>query len=55
MGVPVLFRLLIYSNEVCNTVNALQIIHEQNSIFKDTTLGPMIPKEMKYNLHYDEV
>ena len=25
---------------------------EQNSIFKYTTMGPMIPKEMKYNLHY---
>ena len=25
------------------------------TIFKDTTMGPMIPKEMKYNLHYGEV
>ena len=29
--------------------------HEQNSIIKYTTMGPMITKEMKYNLHYDEV
>ena len=28
---------------------------EQNSIFKDTSMGPMIPKEIKYNLHYGEV
>ena len=24
---------------------------EQNSIYKDTTLNPMIPNEMKHNLH----
>ena len=28
---------------------------EQNSIFQDSTMGPVIPKEMKYNLHYDKV
>ena len=28
---------------------------EQNSIFKYTTMGPMIQKEMKYNLHYGNV
>ena len=27
---------------------------EQSSIFKYTTMGPMIPKEMKYNLHYEK-
>ena len=30
-------------------------VHEQNSIFKDTIMGPMIPKEMKYNLHYGDL
>ena len=25
------------------------------SVFKDTTTGPVISKEMKYNLHYGEV
>ena len=30
-------------------------MHEQNSIFKYTTMGPTIPKEMKYNLHYGDV
>ena len=30
-------------------------IHEQNSIFKDTTIGLMIPKQTKYNMHYGEV
>ena len=25
------------------------------NIFKDSTIGPMIPKEMKYNLHYGKV
>ena len=30
-------------------------LHEQNSIFKYTTIGPVIPKEMEYNLYYDEV
>ena len=52
MGVSVLLRLFISSNEVCNTAYALWRIHEQNSIFKDSTIGPVIPKEMKYNLHY---
>ena len=48
MGVSVLLR---NSNEVCNTAYALYRIHEQNSIFKDSTMGPRIPKEMKYYLH----
>ena len=30
-------------------------LSEQNSISKDTTIGPMIQKEMKYNLHCGEV
>ena len=30
-------------------------MHEQNFIFKDTTMGSMIPKEMKYNLYYGDV
>ena len=51
--VSVLFSLFISSNKVCNTAYALQRTHDQNSIFKDTTMGPMIPKEMKYNLHYE--
>ena len=50
MGVSSLLRLFISSNEVYDTA-----IHKQNSIFKDTETGPMIPKEIKYNLHYDEV
>ena len=54
MGVSVLLRLFISSNDVCNTAYALYRIHEQNSIFKCTTMGPMIPKEMKYNLHYGD-
>ena len=37
MGVSVLLRLFISSNEVCNTAYALKRIHEQNSIFKYTT------------------
>ena len=45
MGVSVLLRFVISSNEVCNTAYALYRIHEQNSIFKDTK---MTPKEMKY-------
>ena len=55
MGGSVLLRLFISYNEVCNTAYALQRIHEQDSIFKDSTMGPMIPKEMKYNLHYGKV
>ena len=47
MGVSVLLRLFISSNEVYNIAYALLYIHEQNSIFKDTTMGSMIPKEMK--------
>ena len=47
MGVSVLLRLLKSSNEVCNTAYALWRIHEQNAIFKDSIIGPMIPKEMK--------
>ena len=55
MGVSVLLKLFISSNEVCHSAYALWRIHEQNSISKDTTMGPMIPKEMKYNLHYGKV
>ena len=55
MGVSVLLRLFISSNEVCNTTYALQHMHEQNFISKDFTMGPMIPKEMKYNLHCKKV
>ena len=53
MGVSVLLRLFISSNEVCNT--SKERIHEHNSIFKYTTMGLMITKAMKYNLHYDDV
>ena len=55
MGVSVLLRLFISSNEVCNTAYALYRIHEQNSIFKCIIMGPMIPKQMKYNLHYGTI
>ena len=52
MGVSVLLRLFISSNKVRNTAYGLYRIHERNSIFKYTTMGPVIPKEMKYNPHY---
>ena len=39
--------LLTIRNEVCNTAYALLRIHEQNSLFKYTKMGQMIPKEMK--------
>ena len=55
MGVSVLLRLFISSNEVYNTAYALLRIHEQNSISKYTTLGPVIPKKMKYNLHHGDL
>ena len=55
MGVSVLLRLFISSNEVCNIAYALSRMYEQNSIFKYTTMCPMILKEMKYNLHYGDV
>ena len=29
--------------------------YEQNSILKYTTMSQMIPKEMKYNMHYGDV
>ena len=52
MGVSVLLRLFISSNEVCNTPSS---VYMSSSIFKDSTMGPLIPKEMKYNLHYGKV
>ena len=55
MGDSVLLKLFISRNEVCNNLYALLRIHKQNSIFKYTIMGPMIPKEMKNNLHYGEV
>ena len=55
MGVSFLLRLFISSNEVWNTAYALLRIHEQNFVFKYTTMGPMISKEMKYNRHYGDV
>ena len=50
MGVSVLLWLFMSSNKVCNTAYALLRIHEQNSIFKWTIMGPVIPKEMKYKV-----
>ena len=47
MGTSVLLRHFITSNEVCSTAYALLRIHEQNSIFKDTTMDLMILKKMK--------
>ena len=29
-------------------------VHEQNSIFKDTIMGPWFQRKRKYNLHYGE-
>ena len=55
MGVSVLLRFFVSSNEFCSAAYAVQRIHKQNSIFKYTTIGPMIPKEMKYNLHCCDV
>ena len=55
MGVSVLSRLFISSNEVWHTAYALLRILKKNPILKYTTMGPMIPKEMKYNLHYGDV
>ena len=46
MGVSVLLRLFISSNDVCNTAYDLQRLHEQNFIIKYTTIDPMIPKEI---------
>ena len=40
MGVSALRRLFISRNDVCNTAYALWRIHEQNSIFKYTTMDP---------------
>ena len=30
-------------------------VYMSSSIFKYTTVGPRIPKEMKYNLHYGDL
>ena len=38
------------NNEVCNTAYDLSRMHEQSSIFNDTTMGPMIPKEIKIRI-----
>ena len=54
MGVSVLLRHFTSSNEVCNTAYTLEHIQEQNSIFKYATIGPVIPKEMKYMVMYGE-
>ena len=45
MGVSSL-RLFINSDEVCNMLTS-PFVHEQNSIFKDTAMGAVIPKEVK--------
>ena len=55
MGDPVLSKSPTSSNETGNSAFALYRIHEQNSIFKYTTMCPMIPKEMIYNLHCGDV
>ena len=47
IGVLILLRFFISTIEICSTAYALKRIYEQNSIFKYTTMGPMIPKEMK--------
>ena len=45
MGISVLLRLFISSNKFAILLSSSS---EQNSIFKYTTMGPMVPKEMKY-------
>ena len=53
MGVSVLLRLFISSNEICNTAYALYRIYEQNSTFKDTTVGLMILEPTSFTLGPD--
>ena len=55
MEASVLLRLFISCGDVYNTADALYRIHEQKSIFEDTRMGLVIPKEIKYNLHYGDV
>ena len=46
MGVSVLLRLFIRTIKVSNTAYAFKRKHEQNSIFKDTTMGSVTPEEI---------
>ena len=48
MGVSAPLRLFISSNEVCNTAYILQRTHEQNYIFKDSTMAQWSPR--KWNI-----
>ena len=51
MRVSVLLRLFISIMKFA-TLLTPSSLHEQNPFFKYTTMGSMIPKEVKYNLHY---
>ena len=53
MGVPVLSKLFVSSNQVCNTAKAPGWKRDLNSIFKDTTTGPMTQR--KWNIIFTMV
>ena len=48
-------RLFICNIVVCEAVNAPSRRLKRYSIFKIIRMGSVIPKEIKYNLHYDYV
>ena len=52
MGVSVLLRFFISSNEFATLLTPSSVYMKRTPC---TTMGPMIPKEMKYDLHYSDV
>ena len=67
MGVSVLLRLFISSNDVCNksqnrmpletknTQHSLRPLAYTRAELQFQIMGPIIPKHIKYNLHYGDV
>ena len=55
IGDSVWLNLFICNTVVCEAAYASLRWLERYSIFKINKMGSMIPKEIKYNLHYDDV
>ena len=55
IGDSVWLSLFICNTKVCEAAHATQRRLKRYLIFKITMMGSVIPKEIKYNLHYDDV
>ena len=50
-----MIELFVCNTVVCEAAYAPEHRLKRYSIFKMTRMGSVIPKEIKYNMHYDDV